>query len=111
MTFAVQDTDGVSFVRLEGAINSSNTNELGDTLRGIIDGGCDRIVLDLAELFYICSLGIGILARTRGELNERAGRLVLMSPRADIHKLLTMLRLDRIIPIAGTRDEALSLCK
>ena len=110
MGFLVEKTDGVAFVVLQGAVDSGKTGELGDTLRLLLDEGCDRIVLDLAELMYICSLGIGVLAKARGELKERQGQLVLLSPRADIHKLLTMLRLDRIIPIVETREQALSLC-
>ena len=109
MPLTIENDGDVGILRIEGAINSGNSAEFQKALRAMIDSGTEKIIIDLAELFYICSLGIGIIAKTRGELNERRGSLVLQSPREDIRKLLGMLRLDKIIPIAGSREEALDL--
>ena len=111
MPLEIEQNGAIGIVRIEGAINSGNSAKFQETMRGLLDDGAKTIILDLRELFYICSLGIGIIAKTRGELNERQGKLVLQSPREDIRKLLTMLRLDRIIPIADSREEALELCQ
>ena len=107
----IEQNGSVGIVRVEGAINSSNSSKLQETLRSLLDEGSQAIILDVEELFYICSLGIGIIAKTRSELNERQGRLVLQNPREDIRKLLTMLRLDKIIAITDSREEALELCR
>ncbi len=111
MPLEIEKSGSVGIIRVEGAINSGNSAKFQETLREMLDEGSTTIILDLKELFYICSLGIGIIAKTRGELKERQGKLVLQSPREDIRKLLTMLRLDKIIPIADSREEALELCQ
>ena len=110
MPFEVEASGDVQIVHVSGSINSGNSMKFQETLRALIDAGHRHIVLNLEELFYICSMGIGVLAKARNELDELHGRLIIMSPRDDVRRLLSMLRLDRIIPITDTREEALDLC-
>ena len=110
MPLEVEQSGTVQIVHVQGSINSANSGRLQEVLRGLIDGGATRIVLDLQELFYICSLGIGVIAKTRSELDQRQGMLVIQSPREDVRKLLSMLRLDRLIPIADSLEEAKEIC-
>ncbi|OQY23665.1 MAG: hypothetical protein B6I34_04420 [Anaerolineaceae bacterium 4572_32.1] len=54
----------VDLLAVSGRVDSSTAPELEATLRGIIDSGRFRIVLDVADLEYTSSAGLRVLVST-----------------------------------------------
>jgi len=110
MTLKVEVEGDVAVIKISGEITSSESNDLQAVITGVVDDEIYFIVFDLENLSYISSLGIGVLARTCGELKKNNGKMAVFNPTDEVHKLLKLLRLDRIIPIASSRGEAIELC-
>ena len=110
MPFTVQEDGDVAIVIIDGEVTSSNSNDLQVLLEEVKGQGYTKIIFDLEKLLYICSLGIGVLARTCGELKKAHGAMAVHSPSEDVRKLLKLLRLDKIIPVASNRSEAIDIC-
>lgn len=72
---AIQEVDGVSVVGLNGRIIlGEESGALREAVKGLIAGGKKKIVLDMTNVTYIDSAGLGILvaayvsAKTQGAL-------------------------------------------
>jgi len=68
----------------------------------------DRLlVLDLGDLEFICSLGLGGLVATYLYARQHQGRVVVAAPHPAVRELLELTRLTTLMPIFATAEEAL----
>ena len=54
-------TDGIGVVVPKGRLNMVAARQLRETLTGFVDGGTNRIVVDLAETTFLDSSALGAL--------------------------------------------------
>jgi len=81
-----------------------NEAELKEVVRGHIDAGRVRLVLDLAHVPYIDSCGLGTIAQTHLSARRRGGWLRLLNVNGRNLQLLTV---TRLLGVIGTyRPEA-----
>jgi len=80
---------------------------LGDVIRELARKGQKRILLNLKNVKYIDSSGIGDLVRSATSLRRDGGDLKLLSPAPIILEVLHVTRLDKILEIKD--DELLAV--
>ena len=64
-------------------------------------------IIELSGVDFLGSLGIGMLISVGRALRRRGASLVLVSPQDRVADLLRGARIEELIPIAATVDEAL----
>jgi len=64
-----------AFVTLQGELDLATTPFVTKRLRGAIDEGCRRMLIDLSEVTFIDASALGMLTTTRRELGERQGTM------------------------------------
>ncbi len=72
-----QDADGREVVAVRGEIDVATSPALRDELYATIDRGARVLVVDLSQLAFIDSSGLGVLVATLKHIKERDGELVL----------------------------------
>ena len=77
---------------------------LRDIVRDLSDKGTSRIVLNLNEVNYIDSSGLGELVKTHTTIRNKGGELKLASLSKRVHDLLELTRLAAVFDIQN--DEA-----
>jgi anti-sigma B factor antagonist len=80
---------------------------LGDVIREFAKKGQKRILLNLKDVRYIDSSGVGDLVRSVTSLRGQGGDLKLLSPAPMVLEVLRITRLDRILEIKD--DELLAV--
>jgi anti-anti-sigma factor len=96
----ITDRSPRTVIVLEGELDIGSTPKLVAIVRGVIDVGDDHIVLDLADLSFIDSTGLGGLAHV-SDLARGAGAVVeVRSPSALTTQVLEVTGLDCAIAIA-----------
>jgi len=70
--------------------------------------GAEKVVLDLGQVKFMDSTGIGAVLACIRQANAGAGALRLCNIGRAVRSAFEMVRLDRIVEIHPTRDEALS---
>ena len=80
---------------------------LGEVIRELAKKGQKRILLNLKNVKYIDSSGIGDLVRSVTSLRREGGDLKLLSPAPMVLEVLQITRLDKILEIKD--DEMLAL--
>src|SRR5207244_1090159 len=66
------------------------------------------VVLDMSQVEYVPSLGLGSLVGLQRRLRQEGHRFVLAGLQHEIRSLLTMTRLDKLFEIRASFDEALN---
>ena len=97
--------NGVIRIELYGRMDVSGALK-ADPAFAEIAQQTDRLIVDLAELEFLASLGIRTLVTTCKALRARNGGMVLLSPTANVEQVLRSSGIDTIIPITTTDADA-----
>jgi anti-anti-sigma factor len=104
--------DGVRAIRLKGRLDLEGADAIDLKLTSLAAVRQGSVVLDLALVEFLASIGVSVIVRTAKALSSRGGRLVLLSPRPNIADVLTRTQIDQIIPVfydlAAARAAALA---
>ncbi|MDG4797508.1 STAS domain-containing protein [Micromonospora sp. WMMD1082] len=98
---------GVTVVTADGGLDPDAGDALRAALRGALDVG-GTVVVDLARVQVIDSVGLGLLVRAHRDVRERGGRLCLAAPSRFIRTVLHTMKLDGVFPIFDGLDDALT---
>jgi len=105
MQTAIRQVGDVTVLEISGRITLGEGNViLRDIVRDLADKGHKRIVLNLAEVQYIDSSGVGELVKAHTTIRNQAGELKLTNLNKRVHDLLQMTRLSAVFDIQ--KDEA-----
>lgn len=75
-------------------------------MNGAVENGHNRIAVDLAEMEFMDSSGLGVLIAALKRLKENEGELILVSPRDQMRRILKLTGLDKILTIRESLGEA-----
>lgn len=67
-------------------------------------GGAEEVLLDLKELVYIDSAGLGYLVNLNDRLQARHQRLTLANLQSHVEKTFRIMHLDKILEIRKTEE-------
>jgi anti-sigma B factor antagonist len=100
--------DGVWVVRVRGEVDISHEEELRAELRRAVASEADGIVVDLTECEFIDSSGVRMLLLSREAQESEKGpdALAVAASSEQILRILSVMGVDRVIPIRPTVDEA-----
>lgn len=93
-------------LRLLGELDVSSSSALEDELRRV--SGSPLIVLDLRELEFIDSTGLGVLVKTHQRMRDEGDQLALIEGNGQVKRLLELTGLDQQLKIIGSLEELLS---
>jgi anti-sigma B factor antagonist len=101
--------DGVGVARLEGEIDASNVQDIGDRLRSMISNEAFALVVDLSEIAYVDSAGINLMFALGEEMRSRQQELaIVVRDGSPIARMISLTGLDRSVSTHATLEEALA---
>ena len=86
-------------VSLIGELDFAVAPRLEQLFEVLRDDGAVHVVIDLTELRYVGSVGIGVLASALEQQRARGGDLVLRAPSGEVQLLLRIMQLDETFTI------------
>jgi anti-sigma B factor antagonist len=99
--------NGIVVVELAGKlIGGSGAEGIPRDVRVRIDDGKRRFIFDFHEVTYADSTGIGAVLKAFSALAEVGGRMVFTRVNKRIHQVLSIMRLDTVIQIFETEEQA-----
>jgi anti-sigma B factor antagonist len=90
---------------IDGDLDAYAAPEFKAQLFAALDGGFDRVVLEMSECGLVDSTGLGVLVA--GLKHARGRRVAIASARPEVRRVLEIVGLDRVLPLYGSRTEAL----
>lgn len=108
MQSAARQIGAVTILDISGRITVGEGNIiLREIVRDLAEKGAKAIVLNLGEVHYIDSSGVGELVKAHASIRNQGGQLKLANLNKRIHDLLEMTRLSAVFDIQ--KDEASAL--
>lgn len=96
----------VVFVK-EERLDAHNSDELKAELNRLFEGGTKDLLIDLKEVRFIDSSGLGVLVSGFKNASARQGSLKLSGLQTQVKSMFELTRLHRVFDIFQTVDEAL----
>lgn len=90
----------ITIFEISGRLHMGNLlQSVESEIRGLIDGGVCKLVIDLTGLASIDSSGIGMLINCGGQMDRRGGQMRLAGAQGPVANVLAMVHMDRILPL------------
>jgi anti-anti-sigma factor len=98
----------VVVMELTGRVDSTSAPALGTRVMAALEEAAPRLVLDLRGLEYISSAGFRVLLLAARRAEERHARLALCGLSKKVRELFELGGFLDLVPIVGSREEALA---
>lgn len=99
---------GTVVVTVYGDLDLHSADQLGDLLVGVVDRGTSLVVVDLSDVEFVDSQGLGALMRGTRRFGAGKDRFRLVVPAPEIRRVFEITALDRVFPLDATREQALA---
>jgi anti-sigma B factor antagonist len=104
----VRETGNVVILDLNGRITlGESAASLRDTIRELLDSKQHNILLNLAEVSYIDSSGLGQLVGSFATVTSRGGHLKLLNLQKKLHELMQVTKLITVFDVYNSESAAL----
>ncbi|HYW41181.1 MAG TPA: STAS domain-containing protein [Terriglobales bacterium] len=105
MQTAIRQIEDITIVDVSGRITLGEGNViLRETVRGLIEKGSKKILLNLHDVGYVDSSGIGELVKSYTTVRSQGGQMKLVNLSKRVHDLLQLTKLYSVFDIQA--DEA-----
>lgn len=112
MKISTRHVDGVTVLDLSGRITlGEGSVQLRDAVRDLLSRGQKEILLNLADVNYIDSSGIGELVSAFTAVRNQGGELKLLKLTKKVHDLLQITKLYTVFDIKDDEAEAIGSFK
>lgn len=101
-------TDGWSLARVAGELDIATAPKLREQLLAAISAHGPRLVLDLGDVGFLDSTGLGVIVGVLKRARTLGGDLRLVCPTSSVRRVFEITALDRTMPLAGSVDEVLA---
>ena len=106
---STRNVDGITVLDLSGRITlGEGSVVLRDTIREILGKGDKKILLNLGDVTYIDSSGIGELVSAFTAVRKEGGELKLLNLTKKVHDLLQITKLYTVFDVKDDETAAIS---
>lgn len=107
IVFDPQD-NGVAVVRFTGRLDFTSVTHARDQFASAIADGNPKLVVDLSDVSFVDSAGLGSLIGGMRAARQAGGDLRIASPSEQSRMLLSLTSLDQVLKIHAHIEEAVS---
>jgi anti-sigma B factor antagonist len=95
-----REEPGLTIMDFTGQLTLGNALQgVEHAIKDLIKQGSRKLVLDLAQLRFLDSAGVGVLAVCAGAMEKEGGRIVVAGAPSKVQQVLLLTSLNRIIGI------------
>ena len=112
LTIATREVDGVIVLDLSGRITlGEGSVQLRDAIRGLISKGSKNILLNMGDVNYIDSSGLGELVSAFTTAKNQQADVKLLNLTKKVHDLLQLTKLYTVFDIKDDEADAIASFK
>jgi anti-sigma B factor antagonist len=109
MNITLTERNGVTILSLRAdRLDAHNSDMVKDELKLLYAGDAKKVLVDLGEVRFIDSSGLGALVSGFKNAVSSRGRLALSGLQAQVVTMFELTRLNRVFDIFPTVEEAIS---
>jgi anti-sigma B factor antagonist len=106
-----RDTKAIVKIDLKGSLDNNNAFEFEFFINSLINGGVRKIIIDINDLQYIDSTGIGSFIAMTKKLRKENGEIGITRYTAQIMTILRPINMEKFIQFFPTVEEGITFLK
>ena len=111
MDITSREENGVAIIMLEGEVDISAADLVRGKMKKLIDEKRKRILVNMADVPYIDSSGLGMFVETMQEIGKYGGEIKLAGLTDDVKKVFELTRLNKFFSIFDQEKDAMESFK
>lgn len=108
MEHSVSTIHGATVLKLRGDIDVSQAIALREVLGTALSDPVRRLVVDLSEVGFVDSAGIGLLVAAHRRAEASGGRIALSGVNEVVSHVLHLTRTDRVLTVTPAQAQAIA---
>jgi len=100
----------ISIIKTGKVLDNSNAHEMIAEIEGLQNSGFKYIILDVVELEFLSSAGVGAILGTIELFREIGGDIIICNASTKINHVLEILDLLDYLTISDSLEQAQELC-
>lgn len=109
MTIDTRTSNGITILDIHGKITiGEGSAEIRKTVRNLLQAGRKQILLNMADVSYVDSSGIGELVSSFTTVTNQGGQLKLLSLTKKLRELLAITKLLTVFESYDEEDKAIA---
>ncbi|HMB19804.1 MAG TPA: STAS domain-containing protein [Spirochaetota bacterium] len=105
MDIEFRDHGEHKIVEVSGEVDLYNVSELKKALFSVTDGSNPSVIVDMRNVNYMDSSGIGALVAGQKKMKAHSGKFALMNIHEDVLNILKLATLDKFFTIYETDED------
>jgi anti-sigma B factor antagonist len=101
----VQNSAERTLVTVSGELDAATATFLYDKLSDLEVDDVQHVVLDLAQVTFMDSTGLGVIVTEHKRLAHTDGSLTIFSPPSSVRRLFEITGLDGVLDVVPVNDE------
>lgn len=108
MDIKVRESGNFRILDLTGRLDTGTSPGAEASINQVLEGGHNRIVINLARTDYVSSSGLRVLLVTAKKISAASGSLKICQPNDVVKEILDISGFSTILDVFATEAEALS---
>ena len=105
VTKASGDSQGAITLVLEGSLDSGSSGQLDKEIHDACSDGVRTLILDMREVSFISSAGIGVIIKTKESLKKRNMESTLIHLQPQVKRVFEIMQLLPTLNVFASRSE------
>jgi anti-sigma B factor antagonist len=108
MEINLRTNEGIAILDLKGNLIIGSEEKLGETVAQVVENGRKQVLLNMTDVPFVDSSGIGALIKSFSRVKGEGGKLKLLNPSRNTRQLLSITGLLSVLEIFDDETTALS---
>lgn len=95
----------IKHLQPSGILDSTKAGQFRDEVSALVQSGADAILIDLKDVTFIDSSGLGALVAALKTVRSAGGKLFICSINEQVRMLFELTSMDRVFEVFSSREE------
>ena len=95
-------------LEITGVLTYVNREQFKTAVETIRQKGCRHLILNLAEVRFVDSSGLGLLALIAQNFKLSQGKISMLKPQSYVREIMSLVNIQKLIPVYDNEQDALA---
>ena len=101
----IQNNASASIFVLRGELNNRTSSQLDAAITPVLDTPTKALVLDMKDISFISSTGIGVIVKSRNMLKQKGSDLTMVNIQPQVKRVFDIMQLTPILKVCENQEE------
>ena len=98
-------------LEMTGDLTFDNREQFKTAVEAIHQKGCQHLILNMADVRFVDSSGLGLLALVSQNFKVSQGTVSMVKPQTYVREIMTLTNITKLIPVYDNEQDALAGCQ